>query len=538
MKKAFLAIALAFAGVASAFAVSKPDFRYADIADRLRADCAAGTLKFDLNAKDLDGHTALYYAIDHNDLELVKALVRHKAKVNRPCDDDGEYPLAVASGFFNREEIARYLVEAGAKVKRADKKKNTPLHVAAQNGRVGLVRLYLEKGAKLEAKNAEGDTPFLSACEDFDGWDGDKVATRRFLLEKGAKANAINKYGQNAFNILFNKLNGFGLLYCYYPDSELLKSLVTAGVDINHSGKYFESPLFACVAASAGMMNARPVIAELVALGADTEKTDKDGNTPLLFAVASGNIPAVSILLDCGADPAKRAADGSAANDIIEKMRQSDYDGFVYDDMKELLDSRATGDRSCLSIPKDTKVERTGGKVVYAADVTNVFEILRNLDPADDTVVRIAPVANSRLYFYLQRYLSMIPSPVTLDLTECDPTKIIQEVNLCLPNVKKIVYPECRPDKGDASDFYAYNVSNFYDLGELAVPEGIKTMQRYSVTRLDGITELYIPESVTEIEDEAIWGCANLERVYVKNKNAKIGDNALSRCPKAKIVFD
>lgn len=178
MKKALLAITLALAGVASAFAVSKPDFHYADIADRLRADCAAGTLKFDLNAKDLDGHTALYYAIDHNDLELVKAFVKHKAKVNRPCDDDGEYPLAVASG----------------------------------------------------------------------------------------------------------------------------------------------------------------------------------------------NIPAVSILLDCGADPAKRTADGTTANGIIEKNRQSDYDGFVYDDMKELLDSRATGDRSCLSIPKGTKIERRGTQVIYSAD--------------------------------------------------------------------------------------------------------------------------------------------------------------------------
>ncbi|HPS45338.1 MAG TPA: ankyrin repeat domain-containing protein, partial [Treponemataceae bacterium] len=419
-----------------------------------------------------------------------------------------------------------------------DKEKNTPLHVAAKNGRLGLVKLYLERGAKLEAKNADGDTPFLSACDDFDGHDCDKVATRRFLLEKGANAKAVNKYGQNAFNILFTNINEFGLLYCYYPDSEFLKALVAAGVDINRSGKCFGSPLLECVAASASMLNARPVIAELIALGADIERADGRGYTPLLFAAADGDLAAFSILLDRGADPTAKASDGATLSGLIEKNRCSKYYGFVYDDMRELLDYRVTGDRSCLAIPEGTRIERAGGKAVYYADVTNVFEILGNLDPSEESVIKIAAVRDPGQYIFLQRYLSAIPSPVTLDLTECAPTKIIQEARLCVPNVRRIVYPECRPDKGDPSDFFWYSVSNFYDLEELAVPEGITTVRRYAISRLDNVKEIHIPESVAEIEDEAIWGCANLERVSVKNKNAAIGKEAVSRCPKAIIAFE
>lgn len=540
MKKvlALLAVALVCAAAAFAKSGSKPSFSYADIAERLRADCANGTLTQNLNAFDRNGENALYYAIDRNDLELVKAFVKHKAKINRPCNDKGEYPLSVASGFYNHEEIAKYLVEAGAKVKRADKEKNTALHIAAKNGRLGLVKLYLKKGAKLEAKNADGFTPFLCACYEFDGWDGDKIATRRFLLASGANAKAVNAYGQNAFNLLFIDYNDMGLPYLYYPDPDFLKALVAAGADCNRFGKHFETPLIECVAASSTQSGALKAMRELIEIGVDVNLKGSGGETPLIYAAEKGYLAAFSELLERGADRSGKTADGLTLDEYIEKYRTSRYSGFVYDDMRELLDAFDAHDPSRIAVPESARLERKDGKAIYHANVANAFEIVRNIKSDEDTVIRLDAIDDHLRYFDMQCYLSAIPFPVTLDLSECDPTKVVAKLNLYVPNVKRIVYPERKPTEGKTAGFQAYEASNFPDLEELAVPKGVQTIERYSITHLMRLTTVIVPDTVTEIEDEAFYDCPNLERVIVKNKGATIGAKALTECPKARIEYE
>lgn len=207
-------------------------------------------MPLDLNKTDKYGKTALNFGIIKG-LELVQLMVELGADINLPCDEDMTPPVSRAGDFWNHEDIARYLVEKGANLNQVDKNGDTPLHIAAYNGRKDLCAFYLDHGAKLEAKNNNGFTPFLSACDGFGGHDEDKPGTRRLLMERGANVKAVDKEKRNAINLLFCKYDDFPLIYNAYPDYDFLKTLVEKGVKIDNAGKYSDTPLLTTVYASA-----------------------------------------------------------------------------------------------------------------------------------------------------------------------------------------------------------------------------------------------------------------------------------------------
>ena len=57
----------------------------------------------------------------------------------------------------------------------------TPLLIVAQNGNTELVEPLIEKGAKVNAKNKEGNTPYCLAFEN------GKLETTQALIKLGAK---------------------------------------------------------------------------------------------------------------------------------------------------------------------------------------------------------------------------------------------------------------------------------------------------------------------------------------------------------------
>ena len=67
-------------------------------------------------------------------------------------------PISTA-GFHGELEIAKLLIQKGAKLSNANTDGNTPLHVAAFLCRSDVVKLYLKKGASVSTKNRRGETP-------------------------------------------------------------------------------------------------------------------------------------------------------------------------------------------------------------------------------------------------------------------------------------------------------------------------------------------------------------------------------------------
>ena len=102
--------------------------------------------------------TVLEYAVDKDreNIELVRTLVQHGAKVDQP-DDGGMTPTMIAS-WNNATETLNLLLDKGANVNFADKNGVTALMFAAMNGSMEAVKLLRAHGADPTVKDGTGQT--------------------------------------------------------------------------------------------------------------------------------------------------------------------------------------------------------------------------------------------------------------------------------------------------------------------------------------------------------------------------------------------
>jgi len=113
----------------------------------------------DLEAKAVNGNTALMMAAFKNNKRAAEALLAKGAQVNRPGWTALHYAAAGGS-----EDIARQLIARKAKLDAVSPRESgayTPLMMAAREGQSALVRLLMEAGANPSLKNSEG----LSAAQ-------------------------------------------------------------------------------------------------------------------------------------------------------------------------------------------------------------------------------------------------------------------------------------------------------------------------------------------------------------------------------------
>lgn len=107
-------------------------------------------------------------------------------------------PLHEAAVKGDLNEVERLIAE-GAKVNAKDKDGNTPLHSAVINGHATVTALLIAKGAKVKEKNKTGYTPLHAAA-----YHGEKAAAE-LLIAKGAKVNVKDKYGRTPLTLAESK---------------------------------------------------------------------------------------------------------------------------------------------------------------------------------------------------------------------------------------------------------------------------------------------------------------------------------------------
>lgn len=494
-------------------------------------------MPLDLNKTDKYGKTALNFGIIKG-IELVQHMVELGADINLPCDEDMTPPVSRAGGFWNHEDIARYLVEKGANLNQVDKNGDTPLHIAAYNGRKDLCAFYLDHGAKLEAKNNNGFTPFLSACDGFGGHDEDKPGTRRLLMERGANVKAVDKEKRNAINLLFCKYDDFPLIYNAYPDYDFLKTLVEKGVKIDNAGKYSDTPLLTTVYASAKESGLDKYVRDLVSLGANVNQKHKNGYTPLTMAISVENCAMVQTLLDLGANTSIKFPDGKNIIQMLEEYEKNQYRGFVYSTIKKIILAHQQKNPSLLEIPEGSLIKRENGKAYYLINPNNVWQVVHNLNPDEENILKI-PNLNFFEMDFVSNEIANLQTPVILDMTEINPEDFLKKKYLLkIPNVRKIIFsPHKKNSNNQNSELSKLELSNYPDLVEVEIPEGIKKISRYSFSFMEKLEKVVIPESATFIDVEAFHFCPALKEVVIKSKNTKIKDGAFSNCPNANFIY-
>ena len=298
MKRLVPALAITIAVSVGIHAAESP---IADAAARGDREAVMALLKkaADVNAAQGDGMTALHWAAMNGDAELAQMLIVAGANV-RATTRLGTYtPLYLASQ-HGHAAVIQALVTAGADVKAGTPNGTTPLMVAAASGEVEAVRLLIEHGSEVNAKDGvRAQTPLMYAAA------SNRAAVIELLASKGADLKATSKVS-NIANLSREGL-GFGG-NPQVPGGQAANAPRRApmpGVDRNYS-------LNELIVAHGGLTPLLYAVRQgfhdsaeaLLKAGADVNAPSLgDGTTPLLMAIINGHFDLAKTLLDQGANP-------------------------------------------------------------------------------------------------------------------------------------------------------------------------------------------------------------------------------------------
>lgn len=290
----------------------------------------------DINIKNKSYDTALIVATNNNNTDIVKLLLSNKTKLERL---DTALDIAAAQ---NNADITRALLASGANVtshtlikacekgsldtvklliekiadiNARDAEDQTPLMFAALSGNPELVKLLLDKGAFINAKDKLGHSVLGYAASSGD------VKTMQLLIDKGISTDIvvlndalgysnISKNNDDVIKLLLKygaSINGDNIGYSpliwaiLCRNMESIRSLIANGADVNYTNinDGYTPLMHAMMKDIHGEYDSKKsidILELLISSGADVNKTDKNGETPIFKAVRWDKIDIIKYL--------------------------------------------------------------------------------------------------------------------------------------------------------------------------------------------------------------------------------------------------
>eukprot|EP00397_Hematodinium_sp_SG-2012_P009081 GEMP01009155.1.p1 GENE.GEMP01009155.1~~GEMP01009155.1.p1 ORF type:complete len:651 (+),score=146.15 GEMP01009155.1:143-2095(+) len=334
--------------------------------------------KCDVDIRDFEEKTPLYWAASKGHNDVMEIFVKHKADLNaRDSKDTTALHAASAHNAEGQATTVKSLIEHRANIEQKDSRLRTALHFAVEFGTLDTATMLLELKAPLEATalRPRGDdggwTPLHFACvratSDVEGGDSKQMVV--LLLARKANIEAKTTLGNQPLHLAAEQ----GL-----PST--VTHLLEHGADVNAIDDSGCTVLhWAC---APGAIGATPghidSIMSLLFFKANLETRDTGrGRTPLLFAADEGYSDVCRVLLEQKADVTATDSDGftalhwACAPNVTEQGGDEDHLGTI----KILLDHRA-----------DIEAQGTDGKtpLQYAQEEghTAVLKLLETNTPA------------------------------------------------------------------------------------------------------------------------------------------------------------
>ncbi|QQO08548.1 ankyrin repeat domain-containing protein [Breznakiella homolactica] len=247
------------------------------------------------------GQTLLHLASEYGSGEAARIILDRGASVNKR-DRQGRTALDIAlargdslshaetaevlilRGGYSEEAIFSYLAPA---VRSSNYSMRTadglaPIHFAAREGSIGIVRFLINKKADINAKNAAGMTALHESARSGD------LETMSLLLSSGIAVNSRDAKGNTAMHIVMppeTRKNGLDLLFAYNADP-------------NIKDDHGDTPLHIAIALNMDTATTD----RLLSGGANVTIRNIEGKTPLHTALEEGRYHTIPLLLSRGAD--------------------------------------------------------------------------------------------------------------------------------------------------------------------------------------------------------------------------------------------
>ncbi len=261
----------------------------------------------DVNTRDRHGETPLMYAAYAGSLDAMKLLLTGGASVDAQSQSGATALIWAATDLAK----VRLLIDHGANVKLATKRRRTALLVAAMSDpSAEIVKLLIEKGADPKAVDFLRTTSLRAATL------GNDTETIRMLIDAGVDVNAADLPGITPLMMAagWNSNTRAVQLLLAKGANAKAASRPVMGLPARNGASEFGSLTALIMAAPFGPPE---MIGDLLAAGSDVNARDVRGMTPLMLAVATDHQdPAViRMLIEHGADPSAKSKIGDSALD-------------------------------------------------------------------------------------------------------------------------------------------------------------------------------------------------------------------------------
>ena len=306
-------------------------------------------------------HQEIQAAIIANDLATFKQLLDLKTLVDLNIIlEDGETLLTTAVT-YQRFEMTEILIENGGSVYKANRKKESPLMVAAKIGNEELVRLLISLGSKTDYKDINGNTALHLAIL------GKFETIALYLINSNTNIDITNNENQTALKLaekmdlkkVIDLLRSLTQTNVGLPDKMMVRNLVTLG-DVESLNtlftkypsivhEYRDLNFFVLIMRSHPHDKALIMTQLLLSFGADANGLAESEATPLIEAVRKKYENFMKLFLEEGVNPNLQDKNGKTAliwaieqnsapmvKTLIEKNASKKYSYYINGQKKKM----------------------------------------------------------------------------------------------------------------------------------------------------------------------------------------------------------
>jgi ankyrin repeat protein len=142
--------------------------------------------KADVLVRDVNGLNSLMFLVFFENHALIDSMINYDDKSVNCIDNSGLTPLIIAISKDDKPTVEK-LIAKGAYIN--SKHSRRPLNVSVELGNLNMAKLVLDKGARINAKDYMGNTPLVTAAS------MNNAEAVKFLVANGAKINVRDSAG-------------------------------------------------------------------------------------------------------------------------------------------------------------------------------------------------------------------------------------------------------------------------------------------------------------------------------------------------------